>query len=351
MARRGYRAKATAEQTLIPQRTHCVLCGQPMWVAYHTHRSITTLHGVYRLTLHVRRCRNHQCERYHCPYRPEEEGGWALPHGEFGLDVIALVGALRYTAHRSIPEIHQVLCDRKVQIAERTVTHLLPRYKDVSLPRLVPREMLFFTIEQAQQLMRVARGHPLECLITLAITTGMRKGELLGLRWSDIDLEHRTLQVKRTATYVAVDGGKTRYIETEPKTQSSKRAITLPPFVVDLLHTHRARQLQARRKAGICWKDQDLVFTTAQGNHYCDSLLRNQYARLLRDAMLPRVRFHDLRHSAATILLSLGVNIKVIQELLGHSHIETTLGVYSHVIPGIQQEAMNTLHSLYTRVK
>lgn len=131
MARRGYRAKATAEQTLTPQRTHCVVCGQPMWVAYHTHRSITTLHGVYRLTLHVRRCRNQQCERYHCPYRPEEEGGWALPHGEFGLDVIALVGRLRYTTHRSIPEIHQALCDRGVQIAERTVTHLLQRYEEL----------------------------------------------------------------------------------------------------------------------------------------------------------------------------------------------------------------------------
>ena len=98
-----------------------------MWVAYHTHRSITTRHGIYRLTLHVRRCRNQQCERYHCPYRPEEEGGWALPHGFFGLDVIALVGTLCYISHRSIPEIHQALRDREVPIAERTVTHLLRR--------------------------------------------------------------------------------------------------------------------------------------------------------------------------------------------------------------------------------
>jgi len=74
-----------------------------MWVAYHTQRTITTLQGIYHLTLCVRRCRNQQCPRYHCPYRPEEEGRWALPHGEFGLDVIALVGMLRYTSHRSIP--------------------------------------------------------------------------------------------------------------------------------------------------------------------------------------------------------------------------------------------------------
>lgn len=102
-----------------------------MWVAYHTQRTITTLQGICRLTLCVRRCRNSCCEWYHRPYRPEEEGRWALPHGEFGLDVIALVGTLRYTAHRSIPEIHQALCERGVPIAERTVTHLLQRYEEL----------------------------------------------------------------------------------------------------------------------------------------------------------------------------------------------------------------------------
>ncbi len=87
--------------------------------------------GICRLTLCVRRCRNQQCEWYHRPYRPEEEGRWALPHGEFSLDVIALVGTLRYTSHRSIPEIHQALRDRGVPIAERTVTHLLQRYEEL----------------------------------------------------------------------------------------------------------------------------------------------------------------------------------------------------------------------------
>jgi hypothetical protein len=156
MARKGCRAKATAEQTLISQRRHCVVCGQPMWVAYHTHRSITTLHGIYRLTLHVRRCRNRQCERYHCPYRPEEEGGWALPHGEFGLDVIALVGSLRYTAHRSIPEIHQALRDRGVPIAERTVTHLLQRYEElVALHLTDPARLRQQLNEQGQVILAI----------------------------------------------------------------------------------------------------------------------------------------------------------------------------------------------------
>jgi hypothetical protein len=125
MARKDRRPAATGERVLTPQWSQCTECGQPMRVAYHTQRTITTLQGIWHLTLRVRRCRNQRCEWYHRPYRPEEEGRWALPRGEFGLDVIALVGTLRYTSHRSMPEIHQALRDRDVQIAERTVTHLL----------------------------------------------------------------------------------------------------------------------------------------------------------------------------------------------------------------------------------
>ncbi len=129
MARKRCRAAATTEQVLTCLRTHCC-CGQPISVAYRTRRTITTLQGNCLLTLRVRRCRNPACEWYHRPYRPEEERRWALPHGEFGLDVIALVGSLRYTAHQSIPEIHQALRDRGVSIAERTVSHLLSRYEE-----------------------------------------------------------------------------------------------------------------------------------------------------------------------------------------------------------------------------
>jgi hypothetical protein len=118
------------------------MCGQSMWVAYHTHRTITTLKGNYRLTLHVRRCHNQHCEWYRRPYRPEEEGRWALPHGEFGLDIIALVGTLRYTSHRSIPEIHQALCDRGIPIAERSVTHLLHRYEELVALHLADQRRL-----------------------------------------------------------------------------------------------------------------------------------------------------------------------------------------------------------------
>ena len=118
MARREHRPVATQHQVLTPRQAYCLSCGQRLWVAYHTTRTITRLDGLYQLTLVVRRCHHPQCERYHRACRPEEEGAWALPHGEFGLDVIALVGSLRYTSHRSVPEIHQALGDRGVSIAE-----------------------------------------------------------------------------------------------------------------------------------------------------------------------------------------------------------------------------------------
>lgn len=100
-------------------------------MAYHSTRTITTLDGLCQLRLTIRRCHNPDCKCYHQPYRPEEEGRWALPHGEFGLDIIALIGTLRYEMHRSVPEIHQKLCKRGVVIAERTVTNLLARYEEL----------------------------------------------------------------------------------------------------------------------------------------------------------------------------------------------------------------------------
>jgi hypothetical protein len=116
---------------LMPLQGTCWHCSGTLWMAYRSVRTITTLDGLCQLLLTIRRCHNRSCERYHLPYRPEEEGRWALPHGEFGLDIIALVGMLRYEMHHSIPEIHQTLRKRGVDIAERTVTNLLARYEEL----------------------------------------------------------------------------------------------------------------------------------------------------------------------------------------------------------------------------
>src|SRR5262245_43375613 len=130
MARRTRRPLAPHQHRLEPVERRCAVCGGAAHVAYHSRRTVVTLEGLTRLTLVVRRCRNPACALHKRAYRPEEEGRWALPQAEVGLDVIALVGALRYGEHRSVPEIHAVLTARGVAVAERTVTHLVQRYEE-----------------------------------------------------------------------------------------------------------------------------------------------------------------------------------------------------------------------------
>lgn len=131
MARRTARPAATHTAFLTPLRDICDQCGKRLWVAYHRTRTVTTLEGLYRLTLVVRQCPNPACSRYHVRYHPEEEGRWALPHGEFGLDVIAAIGAWRFAEHRSVPEMHQRLLASGIAISEREVTHLMQRYEEL----------------------------------------------------------------------------------------------------------------------------------------------------------------------------------------------------------------------------
>lgn len=131
MARKAARPVATSERLLRSLRSRCPACGGKMWADYDNVRTVTTLEGLVRLRLRVRRCHQDACERHLRPYRPESEGRYALPQHEFGLDVVALVGALRYCEHRSVPEIHQQLAARKLVICERTVTNLLDRYDEL----------------------------------------------------------------------------------------------------------------------------------------------------------------------------------------------------------------------------
>jgi hypothetical protein len=142
MARRQRRPAAASHVRLEACRDRCWACDRPMWVRYHSTRTVATLDSLVQLTLPVRRCEHRACPLSHQPYRPEAEGRFALPHGEFGLDVIALVGALRYAEHRSVPEIHQALRGRGVAIAERTVTHLLQRYEGLVALRLADQARL-----------------------------------------------------------------------------------------------------------------------------------------------------------------------------------------------------------------
>ena len=153
------------------------------------------------------------------------------------------------------------------------------------------------------------------------------------------------MQVRRVLSRIpSIMPGK-GYTEAEPKTQQSRRAIIIAPFALKALKEHRIRQSEEKKKAGECWQEHDYVFCTSIGTHLNPTRdMLDQLKVFLKQAGLPDIRFHDLRHSSATLLLSLGVHPKVVQEILGHSHIAMTMDIYSHVLPSMHQDAMNRLN-------
>jgi integrase len=202
-------------------------------------------------------------------------------------------------------------------------------------PRVVTPEMRPLSPIQARTLLQAAKGNRLEALYVLAVTTGMRQGELLGLGWEDVDLECRTVRVRRTLTLAR--GGPHL---TEPKTRGSRRSIRLTASAVDALERHRERQEAEGAAAGGVWNAWDLVFCTKRGTPVRrDNLHDKHWKPLLGRVGLPDIRFHDLRHTCATLLLTKTVHPKIVSEMLGHSSVSITLDTYSHVIPGLQEVA------------
>lgn len=215
----------------------------------------------------------------------------------------------------------------------------------VKPPRKQRFEMQTLTIEQGQKLLDTLRGHKWEALYTLALATGLRRGEILGLKWQDIDLASGKIQVQRILSRVlaGIPEQKHIYVEAEPKTQKSRRSIEVAPFALTALRDHRVRQLEAKLKAGTCWEAHDYVFCTSTGTHLNPNHVVDEMKKLLKRADLPDIRFHDLRHSAASFLFAMEVHPKIVQELLGHSNISITMDIYSHMLPGMQQEAVKKL--------
>lgn len=197
--------------------------------------------------------------------------------------------------------------------------------------RQPPRsDVRFLTPEQAKTLLAAIAGDPLEPLITVAATQGARQGELLALRWSDIDFEAKTISIR----YALQKG---ELVET--KTDRSRRTVHMTALAEAALRRQKARQAEQRLLAGARWRDQDFVFTTGIGTPHDGTNVTKRFQALLSDAGLPRFRFHDLRHTAATIRLARGVPARVVMEELGHSQIALTLNTYSHVIPALMRDA------------
>jgi integrase len=205
----------------------------------------------------------------------------------------------------------------------------------VDVPRMADHEMNVLTPQQVRTLLDGVRGDRLEALYVLAVTTGMRQGELFALRWRDVDLTRGNLSVRATLRRMKQGG----YRFTPPKTKRSQRQITLTQLAIEVLRRHRVRQNSERLESPV-WEDVDLVFPNLVGKPLDGpNLLHYHFHPLLKRSGLPRIRFHDLRHTAATLLLGRGVNPKIVSEMLGHASVGITLDTYSHVLPTMQQSA------------
>ena len=194
------------------------------------------------------------------------------------------------------------------------------------------------TQDQAATLLRHIEGHRLEPLIVLALATGLRQGELLGLQWPDVDLDAGRLTV-RTALQ-RING---EYVFVEPKTDRSRRTLPIPSAALASLKKHRVAQDRLRQTAGDEWQGLDLVFTTTSGRPYDGPNVTRAFQRLVEGAGLPRMRFHDLRHACASFLLAQGASMRVVMEQLGHSQISMTMNTYSHVMPEALEEAADLM--------
>ena len=209
-------------------------------------------------------------------------------------------------------------------------------------PQPARPEMRVLDQGQVAVLLDATRDHPAHALYVLAVTTGMRIGELLGLRWDDVDLGGSRLVVRRALQRQNQAG----LVFVEPKTGRSRRAIVLSQRTVAALRQQRARQLERRLVAGEAWRDQGLVFSNTVGGPADPSWQRAVFYEALRGAGLPAIRFHDLRHTAATLLLAQGVHPKVVSEMLGHATITLTLDTYSHLVPVLHAQAATTMDLL-----
>jgi integrase len=213
----------------------------------------------------------------------------------------------------------------------------------ITLPKIRQKEIHVWSLEQvnffiseAKKIKRLTRCH---IGFLISIFTGMRQGEVLGLRWKDINFDAQTIFVKQTLTQSAE-------IKAGAKNQASVRSIHIPNKLIDELRTYRKQLLQEKLLLGQSYHDNDLVICTRDGKPMIPRNFRKEFYKVVEKVDLPKIRFHDLRHTHATILIQQNVNVKLISERLGHSDIETTLNTYSHVLPDMQKSVSDKLDKI-----
>jgi integrase len=247
-------------------------------------------------------------------------------------------GSAANTVRHLHATIHAALEDAlRLDLVARNVAHL------VRPPKAPHLEMQVYTPEQANQLLDAAKGDRLETLYLLMLTSACRLGEMLGLRWSALDLERGEMKIH--SALKDVQGH--RALGT-PKTPHSRRTIPLTPVAVASLKRHRMHQAEERLAHGAEWNPDQLVFVTSNGTSYSQTNWRKQqYIPMIRKAGLPYIRAHDLRHTAATLLLLEGVQPLVVSEMLGHSSVAFTLATYGHILAEMRMPARDAMERLF----
>jgi len=251
--------------------------------------------------------------------------------------------------HLSAKTVQYILLVLRMALNEACKLDLVPRNVAlfVDFPKAETAEIRPYTPEEARRFLEAAEGHRLGSLFSAALALGLRKGEALGLQWSALDLERGTVAVRLTLQRIKMPGEKAgKLLLKEPK-HSSRRTLNLPQSILSQLLEHQRRQAQEREKAGTRWKDTGFVFTSTIGTPLEPRNLERAYSDIIAAAKLPRVRIHDLRHTAATLLLAQGVHPRVVMELLGHSQIAITMNTYSHVVPALRKDAADRMEEIF----
>lgn len=217
-------------------------------------------------------------------------------------------------------------------------------FRDVTVPRTAPKPppQRALTPEQCRAFLAAVAGDRLEAIYWTALLLGLRRGEVLGLRICDVDLAAKTLTIAGQRQYQKGKG----QVRIAPKSEGSESTVPIPDALIPVLERQLARVAEERRDRR--WKDHGLLFPTTRGTAYAGRNVVRSFKRALSDANLPDIRFHDLRHSCASLLVTLNVHPKVMMEILRHSQISTTMEIYAHAVPEVNRAAANAIGALLT---
>ncbi len=242
---------------------------------------------------------------------------------------------------RTIQLVHVTLrCAFAQAVKEGLIGH--NPLEAVERPKVETKRYGIFTEEQARTFITAAKGHPNETLFFLALTTGMRKGEILGLMWTDVDWEKSILRVDRQLQPVSYEGG--ALVPT--KTKSGRRHIMVGKVAIALLKEHRERQEMQKAVAGNRWKEHGMIFTTSIGTYIDQTKVSRAFKQILQQAGLPDIRFHDLRHTSISILLDNGTPVNTVQSRAGHSKASVTTDIYGHAMARSQEAAARMIEEI-----